>query len=195
MINIILYTLMFASMVNPIEKERWLVEESSRLVVEGSSNVNDFECSIQSRTRKDTLTIDYDERSQRINFVKNEVLINARTFDCQNDLITSDLKKTLKTDKYPHVTLRFLSLERPTFRNFSSQRVRGIISITIAGHTERYHINYRMTPRTDGTIILEGEQILNITDFGLTTPKKLMGLIRVNENIKVDFNMRLKPLL
>ncbi|MGK7389121.1 MAG: hypothetical protein ACNS60_02170 [Candidatus Cyclobacteriaceae bacterium M2_1C_046] len=183
------------NLYNKVEKERWLVEESSQLLIEGSSNVNEFTCKIQSRTRKDTLTIAYDERSNRIDFVKNEVYIDTRAFDCQNAMITSDLKKTLKTDKHPYITLHFLTLQKPTFQNFSSQRVRGTIAIEIAGNTEKYAISYHMTPKTDGTILLEGKQIVNIKDFNLSTPQKLMGLIKVNEQIQVDFTMKLSPLL
>lgn len=177
------------------EKEKWLVEESSTLIIEGSSNVNEFTCQVEGRMREDTLTIDYDESSGTIDFIKNEVLINTRAFDCQNSMITADLKKTLNADRYPFITLKFLSLEKPAFRNFSSQKVKGTISLNIAGKTRKYIILYQMTPRTDGTLLLKGDQLININDFNLSTPGKLMGLIKVNEEIEVNFTMKLRPLL
>lgn len=178
-----------------MEKEKWLVEESSQIKIEGSSNVNEFTCQLKSPTRKDTLSISYEKEGGNIDFVKSEVYIDTRGFDCHNSMITSDLKKTLKSDQFQYITLRFISLERPTFRNFSSQQVKGVISLNIAGKTKTYHIVYRMTPKTDGTILLEGKKVINIKDFNLKTPEKLMGLIKVNEDIEVDFTMKLKPIL
>lgn len=187
--------IIITAVLQDFEKERWIVEESSELRIKGSSNINEFTCSIKSRSHRDTLIIDYSDNSHQITFVKNEVRININAFDCQNPIITTDLKKTLNADKYPDIILKFLSLERPTFRNFASQEVEGKIEIKIAGTVKSYPIIYQMTPKTDGTILLKGIKKIDINDFALSTPSKLMGLIKVDEEIEVDFNMTLKQLL
>lgn len=193
--GVLTFFMSFPSFGQIQEKERWIVEESSAMRVKGSSNVNKFTCSIESRTKKDTLSIDYAEGYGHINFVKNEVNIEARAFDCQNKLITSDMQETLKADKYPFITLTFLSIEKPTFQNFSSQSVKGKIRITIAGESNVYPIKYDMTPGTDGSILLKGKKEINIEDFDLEAPSKMFGMIQVDELIEVNFNMLLKQLL
>lgn len=192
---IIMASALFLSNDLPKEKERWLVEKSSQLIIEGSSNINEFTCKIDSRKRTDTLTIDYDDDGGNIIFIKNKVIINANNFDCGNPLITSDFKKTLKADEYNEITLYFLTLERPTFRNFSSNTVKGKIKIEIAGKAIKYDIYYKIIPSTEGTIKLEGQKKLRISEFNLSPPQKLLGLIQVNEEIEVDFNMLLTPIL
>jgi len=193
-----LLNLIFLFVVGPShssEKERWLVQKSSKLAIEGKSNVNDFVCEISGNNQTDTLTIDYDEDGGEIFFLKKKVRIGTSTFDCGNSLITQDFRETLKSDQYPFITLNFLTLDRPQFKDFSAMNVHGTVEIIIADIPREYTITYQIIPHTSGMIELNGSQTIQIKDFNLTPPTHLLGLIKVEERIKVDFNLQLTPLL
>jgi hypothetical protein len=71
--------------------------------------------------------------------------------------------------------------------------INGIVDITLAGITAEYTIRYHAT-RDKNIIMLKGTQPVNFSDFKLEAPEKLKGLIKVNESLKVEFNLVLKEI-
>lgn len=197
--NIVLILLMVISIplngLDPVEKERWLVKKSSNLSISGNSNISSFTCQLKGTNRTDTLTIDYDEKDGDITFLKKQIKIHTTFADCGNPLVTSDFKKTLRSEEYPDVLLNFLNLQRPQFHDFSAMTVHGTVEIIIASVSRKYDVTYKLTPYPTGQIDLVGSQSIKLGDFDLTPPSRLMGLLKVEEEILVDFNLQLTPIL
>ncbi|HEX9650597.1 MAG TPA: YceI family protein [Cyclobacteriaceae bacterium] len=180
---------------NPAEKERWLVQRSSNLTIEGKSNISDFSCEIEGTNITDTLTINYDDDGGQITFVRKQIKINTVSADCGNNLITKDFRETLKSDKHPDIFLNFLTLERPQLHDFSALKVNGTIEIIIAAVARKYEVTYQIIPHTTGKIELIGSQKMRLGDFKLQPPSRLLGLLKVEEEITVDFHLQLTPIL
>ena len=177
------------------EKERWLVQRSSNLTIEGKSNISNFTCEIKGSNITDTLTINYEDDGGQITFVRKQIRINTISADCGNNLITNDFRETLKSDQYPDIFLNFLTLERPQLRDFSAMKVNGTIEIIIAAVARKYEVTYQIIPHTTGKIELIGSQKMKLGDFKLRPPTRLLGLLKVEEEITVDFHLQLTPLL
>jgi hypothetical protein len=88
---------------------KWIVEKNSTLSVQGKTNVNKFTCNIDEYAEKDTI-ICIDNASKAVKLT-GELKMDVLSFDCHSKLITKDFRKTIKADKYPALTIRFLSLE------------------------------------------------------------------------------------
>jgi hypothetical protein len=173
------------------DKGSWIIDGNSRLAIFGSTNINNFVCKIDCYTGADTLQFTRNYKACEIQFSRNRMTIPIRSFDCGAKQISKDFWKTLKSEAYPQLHINFRSLQDLTIKN--NDWVNGIVDITLAGETARYTIRYHVT-RDKNNILLKGAQAVNFSDFKLEAPEKLKGLIRVNESLKVDFNLVLREL-
>lgn len=169
----------------------WVIEKTSSLAIDGSSNVNEFTCSIREYLQCDTLWNTIDAGRKRMTFRKSKLNVEIRRFDCQHKYITADFRKMLMADTYPFLTIEFISLDELK----TGGMVRGIVDIELAGRKKRMEIIYSCALNGPKNLTLKGEKIMKFTDFQLEPPRKLGGLIRINEDIKVHFNLNFRKLI
>jgi hypothetical protein len=67
----------------------------------------------------------------------------------------------------------------------------GWFDIDLAGLKNRFLVNYTFTSGINKTFHLKGTQNINFSDFNLTPPRKLGGMIRANERLDVEFQLDL----
>ena len=167
---------------------KWLISENSGLRVNGSTNVNKFTCDIPN-CDQDTLTVWKSDKGIRLSGSINP---NVLSFDCHKAMMTRDLRKTLKAKEYPKLHILFLSLnELPELSN-KPANITGQVEIEIAGIKKLYEIDYSISADNDKIIHLLGSRDLNFSDFELTPPRKLGGMIKAKDQLTVAFNLNMK---
>ena len=184
---IILTTVLFISGFS--NEGTWVIDSTSRLTIHGSTNVNTFTCQMGSYTGHDTLHYFKNYSANELQFTSNLMTIPVRNFDCGSKQVSKDFWDTLKSDKYPKLDINFISLQSTAVKDNSF--VIGLVDITLAGVTSRYSITFG-THIENGTLLLSGNHPVNFGDFRLKAPKKLQGLIRVQEVLNVEFHLVLK---
>jgi hypothetical protein len=188
----LILTTLFASLFFPPNKvviEKWIIEKNSNLSIQGRSNVNSFQCDVKEYLRADTILFYKQDQEQQF-IVKGGLTINVNEFDCHQRYMTGDLRKTLKGQEYPQLKINLLSIGN--FTTAGNKNVKGIMTITLAGITRRMEINYATQATNDGNLHLNGSRQVLFSDFGLTPPHKLAGLIKVEEQINVQFQLILR---
>ena len=173
------------------DKGSWIIDAESQLTIHGSTNVNNFACKIDCYTGGDTLQFIKNYTSREIQFSRNRMSIPIVSFDCGTKQISNDFRKALKSETYPQLHINFRSLQNLAVTNNSC--INGIVDITLAGVTARYSISYDIILNKN-IILLKGTQSVKFSDFNLEAPEKLIGLIKVNEALKVEFNLVLKEI-
>ena len=169
----------------------WVVEKASYLGIDGSSNINEFTCDIQEYLKMDTLRGMTDRDKGKYLFTTNSHLsVDIRRFDCHQKYITSDFRKMLKAEQYPCIVIRFLTLDE--FRNGAV--VKGQVIVELAGKKKVMDIAYNCSELTPDRVKLQGSKVMKFSDFDLVAPRKIGGLIRINEEIKVNFNLYFRKL-
>lgn len=177
----------------PDMNRRWVIDPSSRLVIYGNTNVNRFVCSTDCYTQKDTLEYKENTNSSGITFFKNVMVIPVESFSCGNELITKDFRITLNAEKHPNLRVEFISLES-SGHLFNGNRVAGKVKITLAGVSRFFQVQYIVGQDSKkNTLTLIGKQSVCFSDFQLKAPTKMMGLIKVEEEMEVEFQLRLIP--
>lgn len=169
-----------------VTQEVWMVRSSSSLLVHGATNINEFTCSVSSYGRTDTLiyhTNQYKQNKYKVNSVLN---VPVSQFDCQNRIMTKDLQKTLKMDKYPHVVIdiRYLS----DLPSTGQKVIEGHVDIMIAGVKKHFMIPFVPTKKQN-IIQLKGKKQVHFSDFNLIPPSKLGGSIRVKNELDVEVTL------
>ena len=182
-IVIILISSFFLHAPERIE-EKWLVDDSSNLRIEGSTNVNTFNCSVTKYLQADTLIFFKNDPDDKDFLIRGKMIVNVNGFECQKRYMNADLKKTLKAKESPFLSIQLISIG--DFTN-TSLPVRGTLSICLAGVKKSIEADYTVHTGPCGRVFLNGKCNVLFSDFGLTPPRKLSGLVTVNQEINVNF--------
>lgn len=169
----------------------WVVMPGSSLTVNGSTNVNKFQCDIINYSLPDTITCVKAAKAQSLP-MNGKLKLDIESFDCHNRMMTSDLRKTLKYKDFPKLTIKFISINSfPNFKN--PTKISGLVDIGLAGVVKRYDISYVFTIDNSNMVHLKGDRAVTFTDFNLSPPSKLGGVIKAKDELLVEFNLNLKP--
>lgn len=167
---------------------KWILLKGGSLSVKGKTNVNEFTCSITGYSNADTILVSRKADNLPV-VLKGELALPVSLFNCKNPIMTSDLRKTLKAKQYPELSIRFLTLSRLPAEG-TKDAVKGLVEIELAGKTRRYEINYQIN-NNQSSVNLLGERNINFTDFGLSPPSKLGGMIRTENQLSVQFKLNM----
>lgn len=171
---------------------KWLVTEESSLQISGSSNVNNFRCISLSYAGKDTL---YEVASTTYSPASLSGVIHLETegIDCQNTLITNGFMETVKAEEYPDIRISLLSLQKDS-RHPEAQTIKGMVKISMAGVSRKYPLSSKLEKIDEGKAYLQGQQSLRLSDFGLQPKSKMLGMIKVEDSVSVDFQLIIQAL-
>ena len=111
-----------------------------------------------------------------------EISIPAATLSSPKDGLDKNMHKALKVTEHPDITFRLLRLETAE----PSGAIRGVGILKIAG-VEREVTLALKTQRTEATFTVTGEVGLLMTDFGITPPKAMMGMLKTDPKVTVTF--------
>ncbi len=156
----------------------------SEVAIKGKSNVNSFECNYNSNyLSKETIEIEFLKENTKTKVKGAIIYIKSDGFDCGNKMITKDFKTILKSDVYSYITINLKELVE------NKSNYTAIIDVTIAGFKKEYSLPVTFNSKN---LNVKGQLKLNIKDFKLKSPKKLLGMIKVNDNVEIDFNLFLQ---
>ena len=172
---------------------RWVVEKNSSLNIQGETNINSFQCDVTEYLKADTLVYSTNDAARKLKFTNSCLIIAVSRFDCHNKYITDDFRSALKADENPNLKITFLSIDQFS-NNCNNQSIRGIVDIELAHSTKRTEINYIVKTLPGNRIQLNGSHIFSFSDFNLKAPRKLAGLIRTKDQIKVNFQLFFKAI-
>lgn len=173
--------------------KKWIVEKGSSLTIHGETNVNSFKCEATEYLKADTLSYLRDDVAKKLNFSNSCLSVDLEKFDCHSKMITNDFRKALKSDESPTLVITFLSLDQ--FNNAcNNQSIKGIVDIELAGMNRRFEICYLVKTFSTNRIELKGERSFTFSDFCLKPPKKMAGLVRTKEDIRVSFQLYFKAI-
>ncbi len=167
---------------------RLIVLPTSRLTIDGRTNVNQFQCATTYYTRKDTLVL-IEGKARRPFFEKGYVGLEAASFDCGMQVLTADFGKTIKAQEHPAIFIEFISFERAPAYNEKEDQFKGKMKISLGGVTKTFQMDCSIKAQSGGQIHLKGGRDFTFSDFELKPPQKMMGLIKVEDAFKVNFHL------
>lgn len=157
--------------------------EESRLWIEGSSNVNNFRCNAgRYRGQVEPPTSD--------TTVKVEVDVAVEGLDCGKRRMNRDLYETLRSKSHPQISFQYVSTESMTYLD-ETDRYELIVNgrLTVAGHTNDIQFPLDAEVLEDGMIRATGKTDLKMTDYNVEPPSALLGLVRVDNELIVHFEL------
>lgn len=123
--------------------------------------------------------------------------IPVRTLDCGNRVMERDLRQTLRADEHPSVVFVYRSVsqaqvfsepETPTL-----YRLRVLGELHLAGASRPVALDVSGVREGEERFRVYGRLALAMTDFGLSPPVALFGLIRARDELEVAVTLVFEP--
>lgn len=168
------------------------LEPSSRIWVQGTSTVRAFTC----EAPQFDATINVAAAGAAEQLLRGEravqtatLRVNAQRLDCRNGTMNAHMARALKSAEYPTIDF-VLGTYEP---NRTADGIAGTVSgqLTLGGVTRPITVGATARPQGDA-LKLTGVHDLNMTEYGLKAPSLMMGTMRVNPVVKVNFDLLIK---
>jgi hypothetical protein len=173
------------------------IDPVSRVWLDGSANVVDFKCVAGIIESTGFL---HDMNMQLLQSgagrphgeVELQVRIPVNQLNCGKAPINRDMRKTLNADQFPVITYslgdsRLMCCTDDTLPQ--TMEIETFGELTLSGVTRKERII--VSGQFIGTYQLRitGSHVINMSDFGLEPPSPMMGLIKVNDKMIVNFDV------
>ena len=166
-----------------------IVKGNSEVSISGTTNVNSFSCCYNIAKLENPIPVSFESNNQKMVFESTALELENTCFDCGHKAINKDFNKLLRTEEYPRIKLKLISIEKTSqVKNTYFARVK----IHIANSANTYTFPVKVSKSEDFHI--KGDLSIDLRDYNLQAPKKMMGLIVVHDDIVVNFNLHLKQI-
>ena len=195
--QILLFFLLFISsfykLFSDAPKQQWVVTKGCSITVNGSTNVNKFNCAIANYNQPDTLTF-HPSNHSRILKMTGKMKLPVVNFDCHNPMMSKDLQKTLKAKDFPYLEIHFISLSRYPNLELKNDKIKGVLIIKLAGVSKKIEIEYLSKKIEVNKLTLIGKKRITFSDFNIIPPRKIGGMIKTNNELDIEFVLNVKTL-
>jgi polyisoprenoid-binding protein YceI len=165
------------------------VRGDSRLWIEGSSNLRDWSC---EATALDA-AIDVDSRASFENGVAElrrvQVRVPVSALKCGRDQMDRIMYKALRADDAPECRHIVGSFDVVTTDGDGEFALKTLGRLRVAGHEKAVRLDVDVEQLPDGTLRAQGALPILMTDYGITPPTALFGVIRTDNRIVVKFDL------
>jgi hypothetical protein len=108
-----------------------------------------------------------------------EIAVRAAALSSPKEGLDKNMHKALKVEQFKDITFRLLRLE-------SKPALRAVGMLKIAGVEKEIAFDLKTTA-TATTLAITGEVPLLMTDYGITPPKAMLGMLKTDPKVTVKF--------
>ena len=168
------------------------LQPSSRLWISGTSTVRSFECTATAfEVKVDAApnavpAVIAGEKAVRT----VEVQIPTERLDCKNGTMNEHMLKALKAKANPTIDFRLESYDLAKSGDVVRVTLDG--TLTIGGVEKPINLIATAEEDSTGALHVAGSHEVRMTQWGLKPPSLMLGTMKVDERIKVQFDFLLK---
>lgn len=170
------------------------LEPSSKLWVSGTSTVRSWQC--KAATFDADIQVTQDNGSPAAILAGDKavssvaVTVPAERLDCNNNTMNEHMLKALKAKDFPAISFTLAGYDLATQPDGVKLTLNGMLTL---GGVQKA-ITMQADARQDGAGVLRvtGAHELHMKEYGLKPPTLMLGTMKVNELVKVNFDLRLK---
>ncbi len=141
----------------------------------------DCECSGENFVYKDTFLM-ADKKSV--------VLFPIVDFDCPKKLMEKDLQELFEARNFPYAKLTV----NKVFTNASTTQSSIKFTLTLKDVSNQYTVPLQ-EKYINGENYIKGNQPILLTDFGIEPPTKMLGMVKVADEVMISFTIPEKAIL
>ncbi len=157
--------------------------KASILTINGTSNLHDWKTETKQVTGE--MVLINREQVKSIAF-KTPV----KSIKSGEKIMDTKTYETFKSDKYPEIAFKMISVSNFT-RNGDNLSITMNAQLTMAGASKTVAIKASGKELKNGSLNFQGSVNLKMSDFKMEAPTAMMGMLKVGDGIKLDFNVQL----
>jgi hypothetical protein len=154
--------------------------------INGSTNVNHFYF-FQKLNDSGKIIKNKDSHSNE----SLEILIPAYDFEPSNPMMYDDFLEFIKAGEYPNIEITIF-FNNPKLPAGGSGNIAPRIKIGLAGQTHIYKIPGQLEECRENSLHISAKVNIDLKDFGLEPPSKFMGMVKVKNEVFINFGLTLK---
>jgi hypothetical protein len=187
-----LYPFLLAFIPVTCASQDWTVMTSNNeypanyVYITGETNINCFECKYDNK-RDDQNSDNVLLKHPQIPGQTIETQIPINEFECSNSMMYNDFQKLLKGYEFPYIKIE---IDPSQIKNILpyKQAVDLDVAITIADVKNVQSISCSVISCEDSNVKISGVATINLADFRLKPPVKFMGLVKVKDEVIINFS-------
>ena len=170
------------------------IEDNSRLYIEGSSNVNTFECNSRDKTAPIPFGFTLNETGDTIRLSNAMLQLYTKNLDCSNSKMNADLCDAMKANQYPTIKIDLLGAMTIGGANFEDiekdwKPLKVLANLTITNVTKRVVLDVKARKIEGNKYRFVSVKDVRMTDFNVQPPEVMLGMIKVNNLIKLNIDI------
>jgi polyisoprenoid-binding protein YceI len=166
--------------------------DSAKVTLSGTSNVHPYEASTRTVkvTRAQVSPAIADEGVDALALPAAieafDIAIPAATLSSPREGLDKNMHKALKVQQFADITFSLTRIERAT----SANSFHGIGKLTIAGVQRDVTLDLTVQ-KAGATLTVKGTCALLMTDYGITPPKAMLGMLKTDPKVTIAFETAL----
>lgn len=158
-----------------------LQPQNSKLTVEGTSTVHDWEVEATEFNAETKLQLNQNNVSQI-----SQVLFttSAESLKSGKNLMDKKMNEALKTKKHPEIKF---SLKENEVITGEKATISGLL--TIAGETKQVDVTVNFDAKNPQKLGVTGEVPLKMSEFNIEQPTAMLGTIKTGDEVVVKFDL------
>jgi polyisoprenoid-binding protein YceI len=162
-----------------------LNSQSSKLIVEGTSSLHDWEIESSEMTGIATITTN---SSQELTIADLTFTICGETLKSGKGAMDKNTYDALNTKEFPKITYKLKSVisTKKVDQNF---QISTEGELTIAGKTLPVMLDIIAKTMPNGSITISGNKAITMSTFSIDPPTALFGTIKTGDDITIKFNV------
>lgn|SRR5690606_24886048 len=170
-----------------------VIQPESRVWVEGKSTVRDFNCAateiIGAIESGPAASLSIDNLQSAVSSLA--LTIPVAKMDCGNGTMDGHMRKALKAEQHENIEFSLSSYTAsPAVAGVSTLELAG--TLRIAGADQPVTIVAEATQESDGTLRVQGNTAIRMTEWGVKPPSLMLGTMKVKDEVVVKFDIRLR---
>ena len=171
----------------------YTIENGSSLSISGSSNVNTFSCLCGETFKKQVLQMVRIDSTRQLRFKDAVLKLPTQSMDCSNARMNSDLCDALKASKYPYIVVELHQVNlKPSALQAKNDEwfdVVAVATLTITDVCKPIVMDVKGLNLGGDRYRFVCSTKVRMTDFNVEPPSVLLGLIKVNNDIKINLDI------
>lgn len=169
------------------QEYRIFIHPTSKVTVYGSTNVNNFKFDYTEEITLDK-PVQVKQQGGALRLSGGYIDLKVRAFDSGNGIMNKDFRKMLLEEENPFIQVELTSLMPSWLPENVWLEGKAEIAVNINQIIRKYTVKCKV--ENPGSLLIYGRQKVLLTDFGLTPPVRMMGMVKVNEWVDLDFALR-----
>ena len=179
-LSVVLFLL--TSWMVPSSDESYLIICGKQITVDGNTTIGSFSCQYEESKQNDTLFLSNERKAKQ----PYAFSLKVPEFSCGNFLLNKDFQKTLQAEKHPQIVVEVTNLHKNDKQEFI-----GSVRLTLVGKSKTIE-EIRFYKKTiDNQKVLFTDFVFTASEFKLTPPKRLGGLVEADDCMNISVELEL----